>query len=586
MAKLTNVGVRGSVVAAAALLSLSLGACNGKIGNAAGGAGTGAGSGAGTGSGSGSGTGLGGTNGGATGVAGNGNVVTTPPANAGAVVIRRLNHDEYNNTVRDLLGTSLTPANGFPADDLGAEFDTVGSALSLSPGYVMAYEAAAGALIADLFANATRKAKVVTCNVDTGGDACAQTVLGAFARRAWRRPVAADEVQGLMLPVTTARTQGLTPTDGIKAALAAVLLSPHFVFKVEIDPDPTSTQSRRIGGHELATRLSYALWSSMPDDTLSGAADAGQLTTDEQVVTQIDRMLADPRADTLLDAFAGEWLDFRSIDSHDVDAKVFPKSTPALLASMRLEARRFVQEFLRSDMPAQQMLSARFTFVDSALATHYGLTRSGGTASELVRVDTSSTNRSGLLTLGAFLTSTSMPNRTSPVKRGNFIFTRLLCGVIQQPPPDVPSLPEQDTTGLSVRQRLEAHRSKPECMPCHAIMDPLGFGLENYDGIGVYRTMDGTAPVDATGTLPDGKTTFNGAVELAAALSGDARFSACLTNKFMTFAVGRLLNQRDDGAWVNYLANQAIASGGSLRAIIRTVMLSDGFRSRQALPPS
>ena len=276
-------------------------------------------------------------------------------------------------------------------------------------------------------------------------------------------------------------------------------------------------------------------------------------------------MLADPRADTLLDAFAGEWLDYRTIDGHDVDPKIFPKATPALLASMRLEARRFVQEFLRSDVPVQQMLSARFTFVDSMLATHYGLTRSGGAAGDFVRVDTSSTNRSGLLTLGAFLTSTSLPNRTSPVKRGDFIFTRLLCGFIQQPPPDVPSLPEENTTGLTLRQRLEAHRSKPECMGCHAIMDPLGFGLENYDGIGVYRTMDGTAPVDATGTLPDGKTTFNGAVELAAALSGDASFSACLTNKFMTFAVGRLLNQRDDGVWVNYLANRAIARAAASR---------------------
>jgi hypothetical protein len=450
----------------------------------------------------------------------------------------------------------------------------------------MTYESAANALVTDLFANATRKAKVVTCNVDTAGDTCAQTVIGSFARRAWRRPVTSDEVQGLMLPVTTARTQGLTATDGLKAALAAVMLSPYFVFKVEIDADASSTQSRRVSPHELATRLSYALWSSMPDDALSAAADAGELATDEQVAAQVDRMLADSRADTLLDAFAGEWLDYRALDTHDVDTKTFPKYTPALLASMRSEARRFMQEFLRNEMPVQQMLNARFTFVDAALATHYGVARSGGAASDLVRVDTSATNRSGLLTLGAFLTSTSLANRTSPVKRGNFIFTRLLCGFIAQPPPDVPSLPEQDTSGLTLRQRLEAHRSKPECMPCHSVMDPLGFGLENYDAIGAYRTMDGTAAIDATGTLPDGKTAFSGAVELAAALSTDASFSACLTNKFMTFAIGRLLDQRDDATWVNYLANRAGASGGSLRTIIRTVMLSEAFRSRQALPPS
>jgi len=561
----------------AALISLALAAaCTGKISGAGG-----TGSGLGTGTGAGIGTGSGGATGGA-----GGSAVTTAPTNAGAVVVRRLNHDEYNNTVRDLLGTTLKPATDFPADDLGAEFDTVGSALSLSPGYVMTYESAANALVTDLFANATRKAKVVTCNVDTAGDTCAQTVIGSFARRAWRRPVTSDEVQGLMLPVTTARTQGLTATDGLKAALAAVMLSPYFVFKVEIDADASSTQSRRVSPHELATRLSYALWSSMPDDALSAAADAGELATDEQVAAQVDRMLADSRADTLLDAFAGEWLDYRALDTHDVDTKTFPKYTPALLASMRSEARRFMQEFLRNEMPVQQMLNARFTFVDAALATHYGVARSGGAASDLVRVDTSATNRSGLLTLGAFLTSTSLANRTSPVKRGNFIFTRLLCGFIAQPPPDVPSLPEQDTSGLTLRQRLEAHRSKPECMPCHSVMDPLGFGLENYDAIGAYRTMDGTAAIDATGTLPDGKTAFSGAVELAAALSTDASFSACLTNKFMTFAIGRLLDQRDDATWVNYLANRAGASGGSLRTIIRTVMLSEAFRSRQALPPS
>jgi hypothetical protein len=572
MASLTK--ARSARVSFAALSLAMAAACTGKI------SGTG-GTGGGMGTGAGIGTGIGGATGGASGVP-----VTTAPTNAGAVVMRRLDHDEYNNTVRDLLGTTLKPASDFPADDLGAEFDTVGSALSLSPGYVMSYESAANALVADLFANAARKAKVVTCNVDTAGDTCAQGVISGFARRAWRRPVTSDEVQGLMLPVTTARAQGLTATDGLKAALAAVLLSPYFVFKVEIDTDATSTQSRRVSPHELATRLSYALWSSMPDDALSAAADAGELATDEQVGAQVDRMLADSRADTLLDAFAGEWLDYRALDAHDVDTKTFPKYTPALLASMRAEARRFMQEFLRNELPVQQMLNARFTFVDAALATHYGVTRTGGGAADLVRVDTSATNRSGLLTLGAFLTSTSLANRTSPVKRGNFIFTRLLCGFIAQPPPDVPSLPEQDTSGLTLRQRLEAHRSKPECMPCHAVMDPLGFGLENYDAIGAYRTMDGTAPIDATGTLPDGKTTFSGAVELAAALSTDASFSACLTNKFMTFAIGRLLDQRDDATWVHTLANRAQASGGSLRTIIRTVMLSEAFRSRQALPPS
>jgi hypothetical protein len=424
---------------------------------------------------------------------------------------------------------------------------------------------------------------VVSCNVDTGGDTCAETILRTFARRAWRRPPTADEVRGLLLPVTTARTAGATPTEGLRHALAAVLLSPFFIFKVEVDPDPASTASRRLTSHELATRMSYALWASMPDDMLAAAADGGQLATDEQITAQIDRMLGDSRADALLDNFAAEWLEFKSLETHEVDTRTFPRYTPALARSMKLEARRFVQEFLRSPMPVSDMLGARFTFIDSALATHYGLTRTGGAAADLVRVDTASAPRAGLLTLGAFLTTTSLPSRGSPVKRGEFILSRLMCTTITAPPPDVPSLPE-GTTGGTLRERLEQHRQDPMCSGCHLIMDPLGFGLENYDALGVYRTMDGSMPVNANGTLPNG-TPFNGAIELSAALHGDPRFSECVTRKFMTFAVGRLLNQRDDGTWIAHLAARARTADSSLGTIIRTVMLSESFRSRQSLAP-
>ena len=578
------------------LAALALGGCSGTIG-AGGGPGSGNTTGAApgtagaTGAGNttgGSVTGLGGTTQ-ITGLAGSTGTtpVTVAPGNSGVVVLRRLNQTEYNNTVRDLLQTTLAPATAFPADDLGGEFDTVGSALTLSPAYVRAYESTAHALVADLFAaDATRRGRIVTCNVDTAGDTCASTILKAFARKAWRRPVTTEEATGLLGPVTAARTLGATPIEGLRHAMAAVLLSPFFVFKVEIDPDPTSTQSRRISPHELATRMSYALWSSMPDDALSTAADAGQLSTDAELTTHIDRMLADPKSGALLDSFAAEWLQFKDLEAHEVDLKTYPKFTPALARSMRLEARRFIEEFLRMDLPVSQMLNARFSFLDSTLATHYGLSRTGGTAADFVRVDTSASQRIGLLTLGAFLTSTSVPTRSSPVKRGEFIFSRLLCGTIQQPPPDVPPLPEMVTTG-TLRDRLEAHRADPACSGCHTIMDPLGFGLENYDGIGAYRTMEGTAPVNATGTLPNG-TMFSGAVELGTALSADPRFAECVTRKFMTFAIGRLLNQKDDSAWVSYLANRARPApeiAGNLRGLIRTVMLSDAFRSRQSVPP-
>jgi hypothetical protein len=498
------------------------------------------------------------------------------------LVVRRLNHFEYNNTVADLLGTKLTPADGFPGDDLGAEFDTVGSALSLAPEYVVSYEGAATTLVNDLFADATRQKTVVSCDVTTGGDMCAQTILSAFARRAWRRPVTADEVTGLMAPVTAAKTLGLAALDGLKAALSGVLLSPYFLYKLELDPDPLAGTARKLTPYELATRISYALWSSTPDAVLSAAADAGTLVTDDQVGAQVDRMLSDPRADALLDNFTAKWLDFGSIDSHEVSPDYFPAYTPTLGASMKAEARRYMQEFLHTPLNVSNLLDAKFTFVDATLAKFYGLTRTGAAnATDLVKVDTTGSQREGLLTLGAFLTTTAYPNRTSPVRRGEYVFRRLLCDQVPDPPPNVPQLAEMDVPGQTFRQRMEIHRASPACSVCHDLMDPIGFGLENYDGIGAYRTLDSGAAVDSSGKLPDG-TTFNGAVQLGGILAKDVRVPACVTEKFMTFGIGRLMNQADDPQWISYLSAHAQATDGSLRSVIRQVLMSDAFRSRMA----
>jgi hypothetical protein len=508
-------------------------------------------------------------------------VPTTAPVNPGVVTLRRLNSAEYNNTVRDLLGTTLTPGTAFPSDDLGAEFTTVGSSLSLSPTYVQSYENAAFTLMDELFAApAARQSTVITCNVTTGGDTCARTIISAFARRAFRRPVTTAQVDALMTAVSSAKTLGATATDGLKAGLAAVLMSPYFIFKVETDPAGT-TGTHRLNAYELATRLSFALWGSIPDPTLSAAADAGQLATDDQVKAQIDRMLADPKSGALLDQFAGAWLDFNSIVGHQVDPKTFPTFAATLTNSMRLEARNFIQDFLASSQPVSAMLTANFTYVDAGLAKYYGLAATGTPGADGTwKADISATQRAGLLTLGSVLTTTSLPTRTSPVKRGDFIFSRLLCGTIPPPPDNVSSLPLDSS--LSLRASLEAHRSSPACSGCHSIMDPLGFGLENFDATGSYRTMDGTSAIDASGTLTDG-TAFNGAKQMGAALAKDARFGPCLTQKFMTYAIGRLMNQPDDANWASYLAQQAQVANGSLGSVLRTVMLSEAFRSRQPM---
>jgi hypothetical protein len=294
-------------------------------------------------------------------------------------------------------------------------------------------------------------------------------------------------------------------------------------------------------------------------------------------------MLTDARSDALLDGFAGRWLSYGSLESHEVEAAKVPKYTPALLRSMKTEAMRFVRDFLNGAQPVERMLDARFTYVDSGLASFYGLSAAGASATNFVRVDTSNAPRTGLLTLGAMLTTTSLAARTSPVRRGEFVFSHLLCSAVPPPPPDVPALPETVTTAATMRQRLEQHRADPACSGCHTLMDPIGFGLENYDAIGGYRTMDAGATIDATGTLPDGRN-FNGAIELGGLLASDARFPGCVTQKFMTYAIGRILNQPDDSAWVSYIAAQSRSAGGSLRQIIKAVLVSNAFRSRQQQP--
>ena len=515
-----------------------------------------------------------------------GGPMTPPGAPAGVAtpVLRRLSRIEYNNTVRDLVGTTITLPTDV-ADDLGAEFDTVGSALSLSPKYVRAYEETARAIVDDLFAgDPARLAAIVSCDVESGGITCAESVLSTFARRAFRRPVTADELSPLLHPLSVATEVGASATDGLKAALAAVLMSPHFVFKLEIDPDPTSPALRRLTPHELATRLSYALWSTMPDDALFAAADAGALSTDAELTAQIDRMLADPKARALSESFAAQWLGYRELETHEFEPDVYPTFSNELLVSMKREAQAFVSDFLVNGEPAGNMFLARFTFVDAALAEHYGLERPEGAArDELVRVDTSNAQRSGLLTLGAFLTKTSYAARTSPVRRGDYVFSRLLCEHVEPPPPGVEGLPEP-VEGETMRALMERHRADAACAGCHAVMDPIGFGLENYDGVGVYRTMDNDAPVDATGVLPDG-TAFDGALELSTILGADPRFERCVTEKFMVFAIGRLFHREDsrDAGWIDYLAHEALSRNGSFDGIVRAVLLSETFRSRTAV---
>jgi hypothetical protein len=534
----------------------------------------------------GTGTGAAGTTAGAAG--GSQPIVYPQPSQPGAVVMRRLSTIEYDNTIADLLFTTKRASASFPlpTDGSDTEFSNIGSALSLTPDDAGRYEAAGYGLVDELLADASRRPKVVTCNVDTGGDTCASGVLKAFARRAWRRPVSDDEAKGLMGPLTVAKQVGATPAQGLRYALASVLLSPYFIFKVERDANPASTTPRRLTGHELATRLSYALWATMPDAELFAAAEAEQLATDEQLAMQVNRMLSHPKAAALVHDFAAEWLDFAKLENHGVDAKVFPKFTPALAAAMKSEAARFIEEFLQKDMSVTKMIDGGFTFVDATLAGHYGMLAPASTpAGQLARVDLAGGNRIGLLTMGAFLMSTSKDTRTATVLRGQYVYNRLLCGALQFPGIMVPPLPEDPT--LTGRQAAEQHASNPACSGCHMIMDQIGFAFEKFDAIGVYRETEAGQAIRTDGQIPDhaGGYKFEGPLDLSRQIASDPRFVPCVTSKFMTFGIGRQfqLSKVNDKAWVDYLGQQVGMAGGSLRTLVQKVVMSDAFRSRQAV---
>lgn len=513
--------------------------------------------------------------------AGGSNGSNDAPVDPGHAALRRLNRSEYNRTVRDLLGTNLTPADDFPADDVSFGFDTIGDVLSISPLHLELYDAAADKLTAELFARAADDAlrtQILGC-ASSDAETCAEEVIARFAKRAFRRPPSADELNRINDIVTAARSAGAGADEALALGLRAILISPHFLFRVETDEDPTSTKPHPLSPYEVATRLSYFLWGTMPDDELLARAEDGTLATREGVRTEAARMLDDERAKALTTDFAGQWLFIRAMESHEVDTEAFPTYDADLRAAMVEETQRFFGAFLTEDRPFTELLTADFTFVNAKLAEHYGLP---APASGFEKVSLTSTDRRGLLGQASLLTLTSVPTRTSPVKRGKWVLEQILCSALPPPPPDVVPLDESDTTGLPLRERLAEHRKNPACASCHNVMDPIGLGLESFDAIGRFRDKEGGIKVDSSGTLPDGRS-FDGAPAMLELLSSDDRFSNCLTKQLLVFGIGRQIGKYDDSGFIKLILAGAEERGGSLRELILSIVESDLFRARRGL---
>ncbi len=628
----------------------------------------------------------------------------------GRVTIRRLNRNEYDNTIRDLLGVDFHPANDFPADDVGYGFDNIGDVLTMPPilleKYLIAAQDVADRALGTSLTNLVSSDNVgggqdagngfrvlpsqgdVTAKVrsrggkhyilrvqaygDQAGDEpvkmrlavdgqavrefdvravadapqryeawvdipkkgqatvavsflndyyrpdlpaphdrnlyvghlelmgpypdsykqiiprehtpedrvlVAREIVNRTMSRAYRRPSTTAEVDRVLRLVESVHQDGGSFAEGIGLGLQAMLASPHFLFRVELDPSPDDPDGiRELDDFEVATRLSYFLWSSMPDKELFELARQGALRKDDNLAGQVRRMLADEKSQALVENFAGQWLQLRNLSTVAPDRNTYGHFDEALRGAMRQETETFFANILREDRSVLEFLDADYTFLNERLATHYGIADVKG--QEFQRVTLDPARRGGVLGQASVLTVTSNPTRTSPVKRGKWVLDNLLGTPPADPPPDVPPLEEAMLAG-TLRERMEQHRENAVCASCHKVMDPLGFGLENYDGVGAWRDKDGEFAIDASGELPNGQK-FSGPQELKQVLlARQDDFLRCLAEKMLTYGLGRGV-EYSDRCTVRDVAAATAANEYRFSSLILAVVQSDAFQKRSA----
>ena len=408
---------------------------------------------------------------------------------------------------------------------------------------------------------------------------CPRRIVASLAARTFRRPVTPQEVSTYLQLVTQTRRHGGSFDQGIAVALQALLVSPDFLFRLEKTRTSADDTPQPVSDVELATRLSYFLWASMPDAELRRLAAAHQLHTPDVLAAQVTRMLRDPKSQALVEQFGGQWLQVRALESSKPDPDRFPEFEDYLRQSMRKETELFFATIMREDRSILEFLNAKYSFVNERLARHYGLT--GIVGPEFRRVDLTGTEREGVLMQASVLTVSSYATRTSPVLRGKWILENLLDAAPPPPPPSVPRLDESAVgTTTTLRQQMDLHRKNPTCASCHRRMDPLGFGLENFDGIGQWRTEDGKFPIDATGQLPSGRQ-FTGAAELGKILQEEPEaFARALTAKMLTYALGRGLEPSDHRV-VRSIARKVAAQDYRFSSLVTEIVRSVPFQMRQ-----
>ncbi len=500
---------------------------------------------------------------------------------SGTKSIHRLNTAEYNATVADVLGSSLQPGT---ANWRGGElegFDNMASVLGVDSTQYERYLNAAEELVTELLANQGMRDKLIPCS-QADDQACVQSILETSGLRIFRRPIEAAEVTTYSKVYDVARGLGDDHYASAGLMIQALLSSAEFLYRIEIDPDLSSTQDHPLTPYELASRVSYFIWSSAPDEKLLSAAADGSIMEDETLRQTVQEMLDDPKSDRFVENFAGQWLGARRVTGHPTSPEVYPSWNADVASAASAEMYSYFEEFLRSDRSWLEFLSADINFVDAALAKHYGMPEP---ASGMVRMENVQDERYGFLGLAGFLAISSFDRRTSPTLRGKWVLLNLMC--TEPPPPpagvDIAELDEPGSTDrLNIRDKLELHRSDPGCANCHAMFDPFGLALEKFDGVGQYReNYEDSQPIDNSTDLAG--VPFSGLDGAAEIVAAQPAFAPCVAEKMLTYGLGRPLHNTDE-PYLEAMTEEWLESGETptLARAIQGLVLTETFRNRHA----
>jgi hypothetical protein len=502
--------------------------------------------------------------------------------------LRRLTRFEYNNTVRDLLDVQTRPADALPGEELGNGFGNDADALGVSPLLIDGYRTVAADIAKALTASPAKAVAVAGCDpVQTGEAPCVEQFLASFLGKAFRRPATSEDLAAYTLAFERGQEIGGDFPSGVRLVIERALQAPEFLYRVELGE--TLDGERGLGrpsAYEMASRLSYLLWGSMPDSELLSAAERGKLATPEGVLLEAERLLTDPseRYKDVVRYFHGHLFGIAGLDRLERNADFYPTYRAGMGALFRRETELFLDEVIwNGSGDLSGIFTAPYTFVNDTLAAFYGY--AGVTADGFQKIALDPTRRAGVLTQASILSATTPGSRTDPVVRGKWVYTKLLCGLVADPPSNVPQLPAPEP-GLGVRERLAMHQANESCRGCHSYMDPIGFGFEHYDGAGLWREADDGVPIDDSGEIvgSDIEGPFEGVIELGQKIAQSNDAKACYVGNFLAYAYGRKEDDRD-GCTRASLEGAFEQSNGNVKALLLAITQADAFLYRPVVVP-